>query len=156
MNEEFAANIRKYNIEWSFYKFSIEANLFTRLNQELKIKNQENCYVPEENLEKITNSVENVESFEPLDTDAENGDELTLPYLTVGFLWDLAKIISENFVLVGWINPWICEEIFLTRTRVMEVNPNAIPVYGLKKLRLEEFKGGGSSTYCSKAGYNWI
>ena len=77
MNEEFAANIRKYNIEWSFYKFSIEANLFTRLNQELKIKNQENCYVLEENLEKITNSVENVESFDPLDTDGENGDELT-------------------------------------------------------------------------------
>ena len=107
------------------------------------------CYVPEENHEKITNSVENVESFEPLYTDAENCDESMLSYSTVGSLWDLAKIISENFVLVEWIASCICEEIFLTRTRVMEVNPNAIPVYGFKKLRLEEFKGGESSTYCS-------
>ena len=122
---------------------------FTRINQKLKIKNQENCYVPEENHEKITNSVENVESFEPLYTDAENCDESMLSYSTVGSLWDLAKIISENFVLVEWIASCICEEIFLTRTRVMEVNPNAIPVYGFKKLRLEEFKGGESSTYCS-------
>ena len=98
---------------------------------------------------KITNSVENVESFEPLYTDAENCDESMLSYSTVGSLWDLAKIISENFALVEWIASCICEEIFLTRTRVMEVNPNAIPVYGFKKLRLEEFKGGESSTYCS-------
>ena len=104
------------------------------------------CYVPEENHEKITNSVENVESFEPLYTDAENCDESMLSYSTVGSLWDLAKIISENFVLVERIAPWIYKEILLTQTRVMEFNPNAILVYGFKtlRLRLEEFEGGGS------------
>ena len=145
MNEEFAANIRKYNIEWSFYKFSIEANLFSRVNQELKIKNQENCYIPEENLEK---SAENVESFEPLDIkEDEDPDEITLPYSIVGSFWDSEKIISENFVLVERIAPWIYKEILLTQTRVMEVNPyDAILVYGFKtlRLRLEEFEGGGS------------
>ena len=110
----------------------------------MKIKNQENCYIPEENLEK---SAENVESFEPLDIkEDEDPDEITLPYSIVGSFWDSEKIISENFVLVERIAPWIYKEILLTQTTVMEVNPIAILVYGFKTLRLllEEFEGGGS------------
>ena len=41
MNEEFARNIKQHNIEWAFFKFTIETNLFTRINQELKIIKQE-------------------------------------------------------------------------------------------------------------------
>ena len=41
MNEEFARNIKQYNISWAFFKFTIETNLFTRINQELKIIKQE-------------------------------------------------------------------------------------------------------------------
>ena len=41
MNEEFARNIKQYNIAWAFFKFTIQTNLFTRINQELKIIKQE-------------------------------------------------------------------------------------------------------------------
>ena len=43
MNEDLAKNIIRYNIEWTLFKFSIETNLFTRINQDLKIKKQDSC-----------------------------------------------------------------------------------------------------------------
>ena len=93
MNEEFARNIKQYNIEWAFFKFTIETNLFTRINQQLKIKKQE---ISEENVG-CPKRDENSESSEPFiekiqitETDvcpercseikyAERGEEITLP-----------------------------------------------------------------------------
>ena len=64
MNEEFT-NIKQYNIAWAFFKFSIETNLFTRINQELKIKKQDSYEILEENF-RLPKRDENSESFEPL------------------------------------------------------------------------------------------
>jgi len=137
MNEEFARNIKQYNIEWAFFKFTIETNLFTRINQELKIKKQE---ISEENFGRPKRD-ETSEPFEPLiekiqitETDvcpercseikyAERGEELTLPVpVCAVFYWYME-------IFVDWIAPLIIGE------SVMEVKPHNV--------KLEEDKGGG-------------
>ena len=96
MNEEFARNIKQYNISWAFFKFTIETNLFTRINQELKIKKQEiseesfGCPKRDENSESSEPFIEKIQITETEEEDvcpercsgikyAERGEEITLP-----------------------------------------------------------------------------
>ena len=141
MNEEFARNIKQYNIEWAFFKFTIETNLFTRINQELKIKKQE---ISEENFGRPKRD-ESCESFEPViekkqitETEeekdvcpekcseikyVERGEELTLPVpVCAVYYWYME-------IFVDWIAPLIIGE------SVMVVKPHNV--------KLEEDKGGG-------------
>ena len=144
MNEEFARNIKQYNIAWAFFKFTIETNLFTRINQELKIKKQE---ISEENFG-LPKRDESSESFEPLiekiqiteieeeEEDecpercswikyAERGEEITLPVPVCAVSYWYMEIF------VDWIAPLIIGE------SVMEVKPHNV--------KLEEDEGGGGN-----------
>ena len=100
MNEEFARNIKQYNIAWAFFKFTIETNLFTRINQQLKIKKQEiseenvGCPKRDENFESSEPFIEKIQITETEEEEedvcpercyeikyAERGEEITLPAL---------------------------------------------------------------------------
>jgi len=144
MNEEFARNIKQYNIAWAFFKFTIQTNLFTRINQELKIIKQETS---EENFgrpkrDEISGSVEpliekiQITEIEEEDEDecpercswikyAESGEEITLPVpVCAVYYWYME-------IFVDWIAPLIIGE------SVMEVKPHNV--------KLEEDKGGGGN-----------
>jgi len=142
MNEEFARNIKQYDIEWAFFKFTIKTNLFTRINHELKIKKQE---ISEKNFGRPKRD-ESSESVEPLiekiritETEeeekdvcpercsgikyTERGEEITLPVPVCAVSYWYMEIF------VDWIAPLIIGE------SVMEVKPHNV--------KLEEDEGGG-------------
>ena len=146
MNEEFARNIKQYNITWAFFRFTIETNLCTRINQQLKIKKQE---ISEENFG-CPKRDENSESFEPLvekiqitETEEEEEDvcpercseikyaerveEITLPVpVCAVYYWHME-------IFVDWIAPLIIGE------SVMEIKPHNV--------KLEEDEGGGNAQF---------
>ena len=144
MNEEFARNIKQYNITWAFFKFTIETNLFTRINQQLKIKKQEiseenvGCPKRDENFESSEPFIEKIQITETEEEEedvcpercyeikyAERGEEITLPVPVYAVSYWYMEIF------VDWIAPWIIGE------SVMEVKPHNV--------KLEEDEGGGGN-----------